>query len=74
MNKIIISIALLLSILNASSVEVYKNSGTTYKINETNIIQLFKEHVESNKESIQKRVQEEEKKCKKELKIISPKI
>ena len=46
MNKIILSIALSLTLLNASSIEVLKN-GSTYKINESNIIQLFKEHVEA---------------------------
>ena len=73
MNKIIITIALLFSILNSSSVEVYKNSGTTYKINESNIIQLFKEHVEANKESIQKRVQEEREKMKNRIEDYKPK-
>ena len=72
MNKIILSIALSLTLLNASSIEVLKN-GSTYKINESNIIQLFKEHVEANKESIQKRADEEREKMKEKIENYKPK-
>lgn len=72
MNKIILSIALTLTISNASSIEVLKN-GSTYEIIEKNIIQLFKEHVEANKESIQKRVQEEREKMQKRIEDYKPK-
>lgn len=72
MNKIIVFIALGLTLLNASSIEILKN-GTTYKINENNIIQLFKDHVAANKESIEKRVQEEREKMKEKIENYKPK-
>lgn len=72
MNKIIVSIALGLTILNASNIEILKN-GTTYEINETNIIQLFKDHVAANKELIEKRVQEEREKMKEKIENYKPK-
>lgn len=72
MNKIILSITLSLTLLNASNIEVLKN-GSTYKINESNIIQLFKDHVEANKESIQKRVDEEREKMKEKIENYKPK-
>ena len=72
MNKIIYSMALILTLSNASNIEVLKN-GSTYKINENNIIQLFKDHVETNKESIQKRVQEEREKMQKRIEDYKPK-
>ena len=59
MNKIILTIALALSI-HAAEIKTYKN-GNTYPIIEKNVIELFKEHVVANKDMIdRKAIQERE--------------
>lgn len=71
MNKIILSMTLSLSLLTAST-EILKN-GTTYKISETNIIQLFKEHVANNKEYLQKKLEAEREKMQEKMENYKPK-
>lgn len=61
MNRLIITLIVLAVGLNASSIKTYEN-GNTYKIEEENIVNLFRNHVSKNKEKIQARFYEERKK------------
>lgn len=71
MNRIVLSITLSFSLLTAST-EILKN-GTTYQINELNVIQLFKDHVANNKEYLQKKLEEERDKLKEKMENYKPK-
>lgn len=71
MNRIVLSITLSFSLLTAST-EILKN-GTTYQINELNVIQLFKEHVANNKEYLQKKLEAERDKLKEKMENYKPK-
>ena len=71
MNRIVLSITLSFSLLTAST-EILKN-GTTYQINELNVIQLFKEHVANNKEYLQKKLEAERDKLQEKMENYKPK-
>ena len=71
MNRIVLSITLSFSLLTAST-EILKN-GTTYQINELNVIQLFKDHVANNKEYLQKKLEAERDKLQEKMENYKPK-
>lgn len=71
MNRMVLPLVLALSL--HANINTLEESGKTYPIKEKNIIELFKNHVEENRDEIEKKLLSEQKKIKHKIKNYKPK-